>query len=70
MVEGCGSETNKEFARFLDMSIKSANETEQHLLSARDLDLVSPDDWQKYSAETIEIRKMIYGYRKKVLQSK
>ena len=44
IAEGCGSETNKEFARFLDMSIKSANETEQHLLSARDLDLVSPDD--------------------------
>ena len=28
IVEGCGADTNKEFARFLDMSIKSANETE------------------------------------------
>jgi len=46
IVEGCGSATNKEFARFLDISIKSANETEHHLLSARDLDLVSPTDWQ------------------------
>ena len=69
IVEGCGSATKKEFARFLDMSIKSANETEHHLLSGRDLDLVSPDDWQKFTAETIEIRKMTYGYRKKVLQS-
>jgi len=69
IVEGCGSATNKEFGRFLDGSIKSANETEHHLLSARDLGLMSPDVWQKHSAETIEIRKMIYGYRKKVLQS-
>ena len=29
-------QTNREFARFLDMSIKSASETEYHLLSARD----------------------------------
>jgi four helix bundle protein len=69
IAEGCGAATNKEFARFLDISIKSANETEHHLLSARDLDLISPDAWQKFTAETIEIRKMIYGYRKKVIQS-
>jgi four helix bundle protein len=30
IIEGCGADTNKEFARFLDMSIKSANETEGH----------------------------------------
>ena len=46
IAEGCGA-ANKEFARFLDMSIKSANETEGHLLSARDLDLFSLDEWQK-----------------------
>jgi four helix bundle protein len=69
IVEGCGAATNKEFARFLDISIKSANETEHHLLSAKDLDLLSPNDWQKYTAETIEIRKMTYGYRRKVLKS-
>ena len=69
IVEGCGSGTNKEFARFLDVSIKSANETEYHLLSARDHDLISLADWQKFTAETIEIRKMTYGYRKKVLAS-
>lgn len=69
IAEGCGAATSKEFARFLDISIKSANETEHHLLSARDLDLVSPDDWQKFTAETIEIRKMTHGYRKKVIQS-
>jgi len=33
----------------------------------RELELISPDDWQKYSAETVEIRKMIFGYREKVI---
>ena len=69
IAEGCGAATNKEFARFLDMSIKSANETEGHLLSARDLGLFSSDEWQKFTAETIEIRKMVYAYRKKVLET-
>ncbi|HTJ24313.1 MAG TPA: four helix bundle protein [Gemmatimonadaceae bacterium] len=69
IVEGCGAATNKEFARFLDMSIKSANETEHHLLSARDYELISLDEWQCHTAETIEIRKMIYSYHKKVIQT-
>jgi four helix bundle protein len=69
IVEGCGAATNKEFARFLDMSIKSANETEHHLIEARDLELMALDVWQKHTAETIEVRKMIYGYRKKVIRS-
>src|SRR5436305_14956671 len=69
IAEGCGAATNKEFARFLDMSIKSANETEGHLLSSRDLNLVSLDEWQTFTAETIEIRKMVYGYRKKVIEA-
>jgi four helix bundle protein len=69
IAEGCGAATNKEFARFLDMSIKSANETEGHLLSSRDLNLVSLDEWQTFTAETIEIRKMVYAYRKKVIET-
>ena len=69
IVEGCGAATAKEFARFLDIAIKSANETEHHLLSSRDLDLISPGDWHQLTGETVEIRKMIYVYRKKVLST-
>ena len=67
IVEGCGAASKKEFGRFLDISIKSANETEHHLLSARDHTLISSEAWSKYATETIEIRKMIYVYRKKML---
>ncbi len=69
IVEGCGAATNKEFARFLDMSIKSDNELEYHLLESRDLDLLTLPVWQGFNDETIEIRKMIFVYRKKVLAS-
>jgi hypothetical protein len=34
-----------------------------HLLSTGDLDLLSSDECQKFTAETIEIRKMVYTYR-------
>jgi four helix bundle protein len=68
IAEGCGADSNREFARFLDMSIKSANETENHLISAFDLHLMPRENWLRYSAETIEIRKMTFGYRKKVLE--
>jgi len=64
-----GAATNKEFARFLDMSIKSDNELEYHLLESRDLDLLALPTWQGFNDETIEIRKMIFVYRRKVLQS-
>ena len=68
IVEGCGAVTHKEFARFLDISIKSANETEYHLLTSHDLSLISDADWEKYSRETIEIRKMVYAYRVAILR--
>ena len=68
IAEGCGTESNRELARFLDMSIKSANETENHLVSVYDLELMPRESWLRYSTETVEIRKMIFSYRKRVLE--
>ena len=69
IVEGCGAASKKDFARFLDVSIKSAMETEHHLIAAQGLRLISPDDSSRLIAEVIEIRKMIFGYRRKVIES-
>ena len=68
IVEGCIADSNKEFARYLGVSIKSGNETEEHLLTAKDLGILSPTLWQRFTAECIEIRKMTITYRKKVLE--
>jgi four helix bundle protein len=70
IVEGCGAPTRKEFARYLDIAIKSLNETEYHLLAARDRGLLPPEPWQELTAETIEIRKMLFGYRRRLLSSR
>jgi four helix bundle protein len=69
IVEGAGAATNKEFARFLDMSIKSASEVEYHLLNARDNKVMRDDVWQRLTDETIEIRKMLGGLRRTVLRN-
>ena len=52
IVEGCGAASRPEFARFLDIAIKSANEAEYHLLAARDFELLSQEDWLRFTSET------------------
>ena len=68
IVEGCGAPSNKEFARYLAMSVDSANETEYHLLSARDRRVLVHHEWQRLSAEAVAVRRMTYAYRKKLLE--
>src|SRR6185312_9489586 len=57
IVEGCAAASQKDFARFLDMSIKSANETEYHLLVARDRGALPRSVAIAFHAEVVEIRK-------------
>jgi four helix bundle protein len=68
IVEGCGAASNREFARYLDMSIKSASETEYHLLEARDLGGITDRWWRTLSGEAVEIRRTTYVYRKRLLE--
>lgn len=69
IVEGCGAESRPEFARFLQTSIKSAFELEYQLDLAKDYGILPEDRWVILSRETVEIRKMTCGLRKKVLDS-
>ena len=67
IVEGCGSSTASEFARYLDISIKSASELDYQLLLSADYGVLSQSVWTALSRETIEIRRMLCGLRAKVL---
>ena len=58
------------FARFLDISIKSTTETEYNVLTARDLGFLSEELFRELTAEVIEIRRMIYGFRRRLLGDK
>jgi four helix bundle protein len=69
IVEGCGTRTDADFARFLDMSIKSAFELESQLTLTKDYGVLAHETWESLSKETIEVRKMTCGLRSKVLKS-
>ena len=69
IAEGCGSRSAKDFARFLDISIKSTIELETELKLAKDYRILKIDAWHPISEENETIRKMLCGLRKKVLSS-
>jgi four helix bundle protein len=66
IVEGCGTDSPKEFARFLDTGIKSAMELENQLKLAHDYGVLKALDWEALSESTIDVRRMLYGLTKKV----
>jgi len=69
VVEGCGAESNKEFARFLSMSIKSNRELEGQLDLALGYRILAEQRWHQLTEFTVLLRKKTYTLRKKALQS-
>ena len=67
IVEGCGAASQREFARYLDISIKSSSETEYHVLSARDRGMISQLDYERLTDEIVQIRRMLYALRRRIL---
>lgn len=67
IAEGCGASTQKEFARYLDISIKSSTELEEELRLARDYEILQHRDWESLKKDTVEVRKMLCGLRRRVL---
>ena len=68
IVEGCGAASNKELARFLDISIKSAFEVDYRLELAKDYEYITEDEWEELYAEVVVIRKMVYRFRASVIR--
>ncbi|MDP9204251.1 MAG: four helix bundle protein [Gemmatimonadota bacterium] len=61
IVEGCGQQTTREYARFLRIALNSTTELEYHVVTARDLAAVRPSDSLTLISQVIEVRKMLYG---------
>lgn len=68
IVEGCFTSSQKEFARFLEISVKSAGEVEYQLQLAHDSGVLHRRNWQSLTADTVEVRRMLLGLRKSVLR--
>ncbi len=66
IVEGCGRESDKEFARFLHISSGSAFELEYLLIVSKDLKILNPGSAQILLAEINEIKKMLFSLIQKL----
>ena len=69
IVEGTGQESGKEFCRFISIAVKSSSELEYHLILAHDMRVMGRSDFESLSAQVVEVRKMLYGLRYRVLES-
>ena len=68
IAEGCGKSGDAELGRYLLISMGSASELEYHLLLARDLGYLDPDQHRNLTNQTQEIKKMLSTLIKKLRQ--
>ena len=59
IAEGCGRRGNGEFSRFLQIASGSASELDYELLLAKDLSLLSDQDYGPLSKKLAALRKML-----------
>jgi len=70
IAEGCGRSGDAELARFMLISMGSASELEYHLLLARDLGYLSPDQHLDLSKRTQEVKRMLSTFITKLRHTK
>jgi four helix bundle protein len=69
IVEGCGATSQREFARFLDIAVKSGAELEAHLELAMEYGVLSEANWRTMTADVISIRRQLCALRTRVLNA-
>lgn len=66
IAEGCGRDSSKDFARFLQIAFGSANEMEYLILLSSDLKYIESEIYQNLTDNIIEIKKMLSALIKKL----
>jgi four helix bundle protein len=66
IVEGCGFVSQKEFAKYLQSSISSANEVEYELQCAHEYGILPKRRWEALAEDTAEVRRVTVGLLKQV----
>jgi four helix bundle protein len=66
IAEGCGSGSDADFARFVQMALRSASELEYQLLLARDLTMLSEKPHRAATHHTQEVKRMLSGLLEKL----
>jgi four helix bundle protein len=64
IAEGCGRNTDADFARFLQIAMGSASETEYQLILAYDLEFLSKESYDELHANVEEVKRMLASFLK------
>jgi four helix bundle protein len=59
IAKGCGRNTDADFARFLQIAMGSASETEYQLILAHDLGFLPKDEHEKLHNDVEEVKRML-----------
>lgn len=66
IAEGCGRNSDPDFARFLEIAYGSANEVDYLLTLSKDLYVLENQNYQSINAELAEIKKMLSTLVRKI----
>ncbi|MFN3941771.1 MAG: four helix bundle protein [Flavobacterium sp.] len=66
IAEGCGRNTDKDFARFLIIAFGSANELENQIILSKDLRFIEVEKSNSLLSQIEEIKKMLNSLIKKL----
>jgi four helix bundle protein len=69
IAEGCGRNSQREFANFLQIAVGSCSELEYHLLFCADAELVQRVECDARIADVVQARRMLIGLLKRVRTS-
>jgi four helix bundle protein len=66
IAEGCGHDSQRELARFLQHALASAHELQYHLLLAKDVQLLPSASYARMDARAVQVSQMLGGLLRKV----
>lgn len=69
IAEGCGKLTDKDFARYLYISLGSAHEVQYYLILSRDLEYLKETEFSELNIKLQEVKGMLIALIKKVQSS-
>src|SRR3990170_2786222 len=66
IAEGCGRNSDAELKRFFTIATGSCSELEYQLLLSKDLQFINEETYKELAADTVELRKMIFTFIRKL----
>lgn len=66
IAEGCGRNSQRQLAHFLNIAFGSASELEYQIILSKDLGYISNETYNDFTDKVIEIKKMLSALNQKV----